>query len=373
MNAAWIDDSQALRAFCDSVTDAVAVDTESDHFHAYDARVCLVQLASGAEAALVDPLAMDVSELEPLFELLESPDIVKVLHAGRNDILEIDRDLERTINAMFDTQIAARFLGLGGNSLDFLLEELVGVEPGKSFQKFDWTTRPLPADKAEYATADVRHLLEMRAMLAERLEQSGWLEPFRQQCDYVATMRHEPNPFDPGDWRRVRGADGLDAAGRRTISELFRWRHEMCREVNRAALHVFPDGALLHIARTRPSSKGELDTVRSLPEQTFERFADDILQVIEQAGSVDTPPESRPKERRRERPSQEVYRRHKRLKKWRNRTKERLDIPGEFIATNANLMEIAQSPPSNLEGLGRFEAVLPWHVEMFGDEMLDQM
>ena len=373
MNAAWIDDSQSLRAFCDAVTGAVAVDTESDHFHAYDARVCLIQLASGGEAALVDPLAMDAAALEPLFAMLESPDIVKVLHAGRNDILEIDRDWERTINSMFDTQIAARFVGLGGNSLDFLLEDLVGVEPGKSFQKFDWTTRPLPDDKAEYATADVRHLLEIRELLVDRLEESGWLEPFRQQCSYVSTMRHEPNAFDPEDWRRVRGADGLDAAGRRTMSELFRWRHEMCREVNRAALHVFPNGALLHIARTRPSSKSELDTVRSLPAETLERFGDDILRVIEDAASVETPPESRPKRRRRERPSQDVYRRHKRLKKWRNKTKDELDIPGEFIATNANLMEIAQNPPSNLDELGQFEAVLPWHVEMFGDEILDQM
>lgn len=372
MEADWIEDAETLESYCDAVSDVVAVDTESDHFHAYDARVCLIQLASRESSALVDPLDLGDDDLGPLFSLLKNPDVVKVLHAGRNDILEIDRDYERTINAMFDTQIAARFLGLDGNSLDFLLEDLVDVDPGKSFQKFDWTTRPLPDDKAEYAVADVRHLLEMRDILSERLETSGWLEPFRQQCTYVATMRHEPNPFDPEGWRRVRGADTLDAAGRRAICELYKWRHQMCREVNRAALHVFPDGALLHIARTRPTSKSELDTVRSLPEVTFDSFADDILRVIAESDSADTPPEKRPRTPR-ERPPRDVLSRHKRLKKWRNRTKDRLGIPGEFIATNANLMEIAKNPPSTLDELAAFDTVLPWHIDMFGEEMLDEM
>ncbi|MGM0557055.1 MAG: ribonuclease D [Myxococcota bacterium] len=372
MDAIWIDDPRSLEDYCDSVDDVLAVDTESDHFHAYNARVCLIQLATDEVAALVDPLAMTADELEPFFSLMEDESVVKVFHAGRNDILEIDRDYARRVENLFDTQIAARFLGLDGNSLDFLLEDLVDVDPGKSFQKFDWTTRPLPDDKAEYATADVRHLLEMRDILLARLEQSGWLEPFHQQCEYVATMRHEPNPFDPEGWRGVRGVDSLDAAGRRAISELYTWRHQMCQEVNRAALHAFPDGALLHIARTRPSSKSELDTVRSLPAETFERYADDILEVITRSASVDDPPESRAKKKR-SRPSSEVYSRFKRLKKWRNKTWKSLDIPSEFVATNANLMEIAKNPPSTLEELADFDTVLPWHIEMFGQEMLDCM
>lgn len=369
MNADWIDDPEALEAYCAQVGDVLAVDTESDHFHAYDAQVCLIQLATDERAALVDPLAMNAEQLEPLFSVFEDPNVVKVLHAGRNDILELDRDYGRNISPMFDTQIAARFLGLDGNSLDFLLEDLVEVEPGKSFQKFDWTTRPLPEDKAEYATADVRHLLEMRTILGDRLAQGGWKDAFHQQCAYVATMRHEPNPFDPEDWRRVRGADSLDAAGRRAISELFRWRHTMCQEVNRAALHAFPDGALLHIARTRPSTRDELETVRSLPSETFERFADDIIEVIEASASVDAPSEKRPRTRR-DRPPQEVMSRFKRLKKWRNRTREELDIPSEFVATNANLMDIAKSPPANLAELAAFPSVLSWHVEMYGDDMM---
>jgi ribonuclease D len=372
MDALWIDDRQSLAHYCDSVGDVLAVDTESDHFHAYDAQVCLIQLATADETALLDPLALAVDELEPFFALMEDEAVVKVFHAGRNDILELDRDYQRGVHNLFDTQIAARFLGLDGNSLDFLLEDLVGVEPGKSFQKFDWTTRPLPDDKAEYATADVRHLLEMRDILLERLEDTGWLEPFRQQCAYVATMRHEPNPFDPEDWRRVRGADSLDAAGRRAMSELYKWRHEMCQEVNKAALHAFPDGALLHIARTRPDSRSQLDTVRSLPSATFERYADDILEVIASSASVDDPPESRPKQRS-PRPSNEVYSRFKRLKKWRNKTWKELDIPSEFVATNANLMDIAKNPPTTLEELAAFDTILPWHLEMFGREMLDRM
>ena len=370
MDAKWIDQGDALANFCEKVGDVVAIDTESDHFHAYDTQMCLVQMATHDDTALVDPLAMDEDALAAFFDLLSDEKVTKVFHAGRNDILEIDRDYGQPVRSLYDTQIAARFLNLDGNSLSFLEEDLLGVAESPSFQKFDWTTRPLPEDKAEYAIGDVQHLLELQEILTERLEESGWLEPFRQQCEYVSTVRHEPNPFDPERWRKVRGAKGLDGPGRRAMSELYRWRHEMCRQVNRAPLHVFPDGALLHISRTRPTSLDELSTVRSLPQETLDAFGEEMIRVIEASATVETPPDKPPRKERRPRLPREVKARFKRLKKWRNETREELGIASEFVATNANLMEMAKDPPESKQALRGCEGVLQWHVDRFGDDIL---
>ncbi len=87
MEPIWIDEAEQLQKFCEKNNGGpLTVDTESDHFHAYQAKVCLIQVADGAREALIDPLVLDAGELGPLFELLQDSSIIKILHAARNDI-----------------------------------------------------------------------------------------------------------------------------------------------------------------------------------------------------------------------------------------------------------------------------------------------
>ncbi len=371
MDVIWIDEVEALRGFVDEISheEAIAIDTESDHFHAYNARVCLIQVASPERAALVDPLALDAEDLDPLFDLLEDSSTVKILHSCRNDVREIDRDYGVAIHNVFDTQIAAKFIGHDRNALSWLLEELLGLKLGKQYQRFDWTRRPIPPEPREYAALDVIPLFDLRERFLDEL--GDWVEPFRETCThYAATSGYEASEFDPEDWRRVKGAEKLDGRSRAVVRELFIVRHELLEDVNRAALHVFDNRALKNIAKERPTTRKDLGRTKGLAPALASYGGEKILAAIERGLSAEVPPKRRPRQRA-PRMSDEARALYDDLNSWRNETAHASHLPSEFIATNSTLRKISLEPPRSLEELGRFEDILPWQRERFGSEILE--
>src|SRR5438105_12202752 len=136
---------------------AVALDTESDSLHHHREKVCLVQVGVEEGGWLVDPLAArDLSALAPL---LADPAVVKVLHGADYDVTTLKRDFGFAFAGLFDTMIAARFLGLPEIGLQALLRREFGVTLTKESQKDDWSRRPLTAAQEAYALADVAHLI----------------------------------------------------------------------------------------------------------------------------------------------------------------------------------------------------------------------
>ncbi len=372
----WIDDAATLRAFCrEAGDDAIAVDTESDHFHAYNARVCLIQVATPDTTAIIDPLAIDAGDMKPLLRQFEDRSVEKILHSARNDIRELDRDYGTDFCRVFDTQVAARFLDYQRNSLDWLLENLCDVEPGPGFGRFDWTRRPLPQKALEYAATDVLHLFEMRRRFREELENLGWLEAVEQQCAYICrSTEYQSNPFDPEGWRSIRGVSKLDGRGRAVARQLYLWRHELCDKRNQAPVTCFPNSALRRLAKKRPSSLKALEEMSHIPGPLVEKEGTALLEQIRRGEKADMPPRRAP-ERPTEnvRPSADERARYDRLRTWRNDLSRQLSIPGEFIAINATLRQIAAEPPRSVDELGQFDAILPWHCDVFGEELLEAM
>jgi ribonuclease D len=372
MQTEWIETGSRLSAFLEQgAGEALAVDTESNHFHAYRARVCLIQLAHPEGVGLVDPLSMSRGELAPLFDRLEDASMPKVLHAARNDIIEFNRDWGITLRNLFDTRTAARFLGYRRNSLDWLLEELVGVDQTGSFGRFDWTQRPVPEDARHYAAMDVAHLLELRETFLVELDASGWLDPFRQQCAHVAEQtEYQVNGFDPEGWRDIKQGRDLDGRGRAALRSLYQWRHEVCVEQNRSALHVFNNRALVRVARQRPDDLKELKAIKGVPGGLVDRRGEEILEALARSSGTDAPSRHR-RSRRGRRKSEAESDRYDALRDWRNQTSEAFDLPPEFIATNATLAEIAADPPDSVDELERFDDLLEWHRRLLGPEIMD--
>ncbi len=371
MRQYWIDDGNELEQFCAELNEKpISLDTESDHFHAYQAQVCLFQVAQGHREALIDPLDLDQRELKPLFEVLRDPEIVKILHAARNDINEIDRDYGVGLRNLFDTQIAARFVGTDGFSLDWMLEELLDLDAPSGFKQFDWTTRPLPDRAKRYAVTDVRYLENLRDGFLIQLDKKDWLEPFHQYCEYIAgSVSYEANEFDPEGWRSIDGSDELDGSQRAALEALYRYRHELCRDQNRSAVTFFPNGALFRLSVVRPTSGDEVGDVSGVPRELAEDHGEDLAEVIRQSRKEDPPPQKRTQSSY-ERPPEEQSDRYDALRQWRNETAKELEIPTEFIATNDTLSKIVANPPDDQEDLATFDSVLPWQVEQFGEEIL---
>lgn len=374
MRITWIDEPEKFVDFCAEIAgEVIAVDTESDHYQAYHAKVCLIQVGTAEQSALVDPLRLGAQGLAPLFELLEDPRSPILMHAGRNDIRELNRDFNIGVSNIFDTQVAAKFLGYERNGLTWLQRNIIGKKPPGQFQTYDWNTRPIPAPVREYAIADVIDLFALRERFLPELEETGWLAPFQQHCAYIAsTSDYQPSEFDPAGWWKVLSKVGkrLDAQGRATLRELFIARHEICDQENRAAVHIFSNRALSVLATVKPKNIAALRKANVLSDEMISAYSEPILRAVDRARHAKLPGKKRPSMSK---PRSDIATeaRRRALIDWRNHNADRLGVPGMLIATNSTLSDIAADPPSTVKGLDAFIPILDWQREMFGEEILE--
>ncbi len=160
----------------------------------YRTLLCLIQLAVADDEGdehieIVDPLA-GVMAGEPLARVLEDPQTEVVVHAGRQDIALLRRALDCDVRNVFDTQVAAGFLGMPAQcSYDTLLAEILGVRLAKSASFTRWDARPLSAEQLSYAREDVVHLSALATELQRRLEQAGRLQWAREECQFLETSQ----------------------------------------------------------------------------------------------------------------------------------------------------------------------------------------
>lgn len=370
----WIDDAERLAEFCATITDddVVAIDTESDHFFAYRPYVALIQVATPAEAVLVDPLALEPEALDPLLAVVEDPAVVKIMHSARNDIGELDRDWGIAPSNIFDTQLAARFLGYEKFGLNALLQKTVGVKLNKKYQRYDWARRPIPPGPRDYAVQDVIHLFDLRSRLLRELEAEGWMRAFNEQADAILKKSgHADSPFDPEDWRRLKGSKELDGPGRAVCAALYVFRHELCDRLNRAPLHVFENSSLVRIARERPTKIKQLEAMKRLSSKTVEYNGEDILEIVASAASAEPPPVKRPRKkggRGRAQPGEKT--REKSLRNLRQELGDQLNLPLDFVMSRVAMEEMARLNPSTADDLHTIDELLPWQIELFGHQLL---
>ena len=152
--------------------------------------MCLVQLAVAGSIYLIDPLAIE--DISPLGELLAAPSVLKIFHSADYDIRSLDRDWSFPVLALYDTSIAAAFIGHRSLGLATLLKECLDVEIPKSkkLQRADWTNRPIAPELREYAASDVRHLGQLATLFRQRLDELGRTEWVKEECDRLSKVRY---------------------------------------------------------------------------------------------------------------------------------------------------------------------------------------
>src|SRR2546430_14206727 len=231
--------------------DEIALDTDGDGFHHYPERLALIQIADRADQAwLVDPLAL--ADLEPLGKLVggERPQVV--LHAGDNDLVHLKRRYGFTFGAIFDTSLAARFLGARALGLDVLLREYLGVELPPSRQKDDWSVRPLTEAQERYAAADVLHLMALKVRLAEALQVAGRLHWAEEECAALAAEEVAERPADPDAFFRLKGARALTLRQVGILTALWQPRERLPSTPDRPPLKGLGDPTHAPPAKARP-------------------------------------------------------------------------------------------------------------------------
>ena len=202
----------------------LALDTERNGRFAYQERICLIQIADGRQTYLLDPLAVD--DLSALGQLLADGAVIKVLHGCEEDVRFFDRDFGFTISNLFDTGLAARFLGVTRPNLGAVLEEFSGVVIAKDprLQASNWGMRPLSGPALDYAAGDVHHLLALADELEYRLDKLGRVAWVEEECDRLEALRHPPEEPLETAWRKVKGWDSLTLRQATLLQELYAFR-----------------------------------------------------------------------------------------------------------------------------------------------------
>jgi ribonuclease D len=280
----WITEHADFEELVDELVraDAYALDTEFHRERTYLPELAVVQLATRDRIALVDALAVD---LGPLRRALES-DAICVMHAGSQDLEILDLVCGAVPKRMFDTQIAALFCGYRTSALGKLLEGFLGVQLDKSAQLSDWTRRPLPEAELRYAASDVAHLLELRAVLVQRLEERGrldWAEEEIEQQRIKDRSSADPDTL----WWKLRGKTKLGGRARGVAQELARWRDETARKQNRPARTVLSDMALLALSQRPARNAEQLRAVRNFDLRRF-KHTDELLAAMRRGSELPT-------------------------------------------------------------------------------------
>jgi ribonuclease D len=257
----WVDGQSRFEAVVAELLDepAYALDTEFHRERTYYPNLALVQLAWPGGLVLVDPYAVD---LTPLRTLLQGPGVT-VVHAAEQDLEVLERAVGVTPVHLFDTQLAAGFLGMSSPSLATLVEKVLGQRLPKGDRLTDWTRRPLTADQQAYAASDVAHLLEIRDRIAGELEAKGRLAWAEQECEMLRQRARGPHSPDTA-WWRLKETRQLRGRARGVAQELAAWRERRAAELDLPPRFVLSDMALASIANRPPSSLEALREVRGI-------------------------------------------------------------------------------------------------------------
>jgi ribonuclease D len=292
-----------LQALADDARTAgrIALDTEFMGEGRYRTLLCLIQLAiplgEGPQkrTAVLDPLA-EGFDGAPLAGLLADPAVQIVVHAGRQDVALLRRVLATDVTNVFDTQLAAGFVGMGAqSSYESLLAEVLNVRVAKTASFTRWDTRPLSPEQLGYAREDVEHLLELAGELQRRLRENGRLDWVREES---RTLERSSDERDPeAIFARLPRVRTLSATARPVARELVRWREETADRQDRPVQSVLSDAALMEVAKRKPSSKSELEQIRGAGAGAMRRRGEELLAVVRRARelpSEQAEPQARP-------------------------------------------------------------------------------
>ena len=313
---------------------AIALDTEFVRTRTYYARLGLLQVAEGDQVWLVDATA--ITDWSPICRMFADPGVVKILHAGGEDLQLFQQHLGQLPSPLFDTQIAATVAGHGGAiSYQNLVEKLLGMPVAKDQTRSDWMRRPLSERQLRYAADDVRFLTECHHQLEERLRElarSAWNAEDNERL--LDPHRLEPSVADL--YARFGQTWKMDDAQRSHLWRLCDWRETTARQRDLPRTWLIKNPALATLANDPPSAIGTLARIDGIDGRTLRRHGRELIELLRQE-PLDPPPPPAP------RPLDAAQRAHlKVLKTNLEKISEQLEIPTDFLVTRKDLERVVR-------------------------------
>lgn len=257
----YIEDQKTFEDFVDVLLleERVGVDTEFHRERTYFPSVALIQIAHTKGISLIDPLKVD---LRGLSRLLNSQVLI-VMHAASQDLEVFQHACGAVPNRLFDTQVAAGFLGMSTPSLSALYEKQLGILIKKESRLTDWMARPLSNSQLEYAANDVRYLLQVYDQISAELEDRGRVAWVEAECS-ILLEKEKKRRVPEEAWKKIKEGKNLRGNAQNNIRALAAWRERKAAKLNIPVRYVFPDIALVAIAQQEPKNLNSLEAIRGV-------------------------------------------------------------------------------------------------------------
>lgn len=264
MTYQWIADQGQLVSLVETLLaePRYAFDSEFHRERTYFPKLALAQFAWPGGIALVDPLAVDVTALRPLLE----SHVVCVMHAAQQDLDVLSHSCGVVPVRLFDTQIAAGFVGYGTPSLANLMQGELKISVPKGDRLTDWLRRPLTDDQKSYAASDVANLLQLQDRLVGQLTRAGRLAWAEAACEELRTRPVSGTDPD-GAWLRLKDVRMLKPRARGVARSIASWRERRAMSVDSPVRQILPDLAILGISQKQPRTVEELSQARGIDER----------------------------------------------------------------------------------------------------------
>ena len=264
----------------------VTVDTEFIREKTYFPLLCLIQVAGGEDAAVIDPLAPGIS-LAPLLELMRNKAVLKVFHAGSQDLEIFYQLMDGLPDPIYDTQIAAMVCGFGEQvGYEAIVQQLCGRQLDKSQRFTDWSLRPLRPEQLQYALADVTHLQEVYRKLESQITKQGRQSWIYEELSALADPEKYVTHPDEA-WLRLRPRERKPHYLAR-LKALAQWREEEAIRQNKPRGWILNDDAVQEIAQTNPLSENALKRGRAIKKHLGQLDLKLLVLLIEGANTLPT-------------------------------------------------------------------------------------
>jgi ribonuclease D len=346
-----------------SGAEIMGVDVESDSMFHYKEKVCLIQISVPGINMLIDTMLL--KDLSPLLPVFSNPGILKIFHGADYDIRSLHRDFGIEVNSLFDTQIAARFLGMPQTGLSYCLENLFGIVLEKKYQKKDWSIRPLPKEMIQYAVKDTLHLIHLAQTLKKKLILNDRLSWVEEECALLSRVRSIPAGTEPL-YLRFKGASKFNPRRLAILEELLKWREAAALKKDVPPFKILGNHQVMELIDKKPSNIEEL--IGLSPKQA-NRFGKGILEAIQTAHAI--PDNLLPVFPKTKRPRQgaDILKKIHTLKEWRDKYGKKVGLDPSIISPNSLIQSVAKENTYTLEGLKGLSEARKWQINLFGEEM----
>jgi len=356
----YIESADELKVFCTQLQKGrwIGVDTEFMRERTYYPEPCLMQLSGDAGIACVDIVV--IKDLAPLKEALMRTDIVKLMHSCSQDLEIFHLLFDEIPPSIFDTQVAAAFIGKGDQlSYAALVEDICQVKLNKAHTRARWCNRPLSAEEIFYAEDDVRYLPAMFEFLSAELANLGRRAWFDDDMKGISNTTVFAINKDNA-WQRMNALRRMSGRQLAVAKALAAWREALAQSRDKPRSWILADKVLIRIANTLPESKDELASIEDVSDGLVKHRGDRLLTIIRQSAEHDEPdqptgpgrPDTREKSLKKE------------LVKKLDAEAEKQGLPASLLATRKDLSTMIQGD--------RDLAVLNgWRKDVVGKALLD--